>query len=92
MKLSNIKLTGLASVIVLALCSFGAYATESEEVVPLNKDQVDGRVGEAKGKVKEATGVIVDDKKMEAEGNLQKNLGKAQKGYGDLKEEIKKDH
>ncbi len=27
---------------------------------------------------------------MEIEGNVQKNVGKVQKGYGDLKEDIKK--
>ncbi|MDD5266483.1 MAG: CsbD family protein [Methylococcales bacterium] len=90
MKITNTKLTGFAAVIVLALCSFSIYAEESQNAAPMNKDQVEGRVGEAQGKVKEATGVIVDDKKMQTEGNVQKNLGKAQKGYGDLKEEIKK--
>jgi len=91
MKLTNMKLTGLGAAIVLTFCSFGVYAAESEEPTPpMNKDQVEGRVGEAQGKVKEATGVIVDDKKMQVEGNVQKNLGKAQKGYGDIKEDIKK--
>jgi uncharacterized protein YjbJ (UPF0337 family) len=41
-------------------------------------------------KVKEATGVITDDKKMQVKGNIQKNVGKAQKGYGDHKPDIKK--
>ena len=91
MKLINMKLTGLGAVIVLAVCSFGVYAAESEEVVaPMNKDQVEGRVGEAQGKVKEATGVMLDDKKMKEEGKAQKNLGKVQKGYGDIKKDIEK--
>ena len=36
----------------------------------MNKDQVKGRVEEAKGKVKvkEAAGVLLDDKGMETEG------------------------
>jgi uncharacterized protein YjbJ (UPF0337 family) len=62
----------------------------------MNKDQVKGRVEQAKGKVKEVTGDIVDDKSLEVEGNIQKNVGKAQAGFGNLKEEvkeeIKKDH
>ena len=91
MKLNNLKLTGLVATIVLTFCSFGAYASEGQEITaPMNKDQVEGRVGEAQGKVKEATGVIVDDKKMRVEGNVQKNVGKAQKGIGDAKEAIKK--
>jgi len=88
MKFTNIKLTGLLAVIVLALCSFGVYAAESEVTAPMNKDQVEGRVGEAEGKVKEATGVILDDKKMKEEGKVQKNVGKVQKGYGDIKKDI----
>jgi uncharacterized protein YjbJ (UPF0337 family) len=27
---------------------------------------------------------------MQVEGNIQKNVGKVQKGYGDIKEDIKK--
>ena len=88
MKPTKIKLTGLVAVVVLTFCSFGVYATESQETAPINEDQVEGRVDEAQGKVKEATGVITDDKKLQLEGNIQKNVGKAQKGYGDLKQEI----
>jgi uncharacterized protein YjbJ (UPF0337 family) len=49
----------------------------------MNKDQVKGRVEEAKGKVKEAAGVLLDDKDLEIEGNVQKNVGKVQAGFGD---------
>jgi len=45
----------------------------------MNKDQVVGLVEYVKGKVKEATGVLLDDKGMEIEGNVQT-------GFGDLKE------
>ena len=55
----------------------------------MNKDQIKGRVEE--GKVKEVTGKILDDDDMELEGNVQKNVGKVQAGFGDLKEDIKKD-
>ena len=69
MKLTNLKLTGLFAVIVLIFCSLGAYAEDSQEVTPpMNKDQIEGRVGEAQGKTREATGVILDDKKMKQEG------------------------
>jgi uncharacterized protein YjbJ (UPF0337 family) len=57
----------------------------------MNKDQVEGLVEEVKGKVKEAAGVILDDKDLEIEGNVQKNVGKVQSGFGNLKENIKKD-
>jgi uncharacterized protein YjbJ (UPF0337 family) len=57
----------------------------------MNKDQIKGRVDEVKGKVKEAVGVILDDDSIEIEGNIQKNVGKVQAGFGDLKDDIKKD-
>ena len=56
----------------------------------MNKDQVKGRVEEAKGKVKEVTGNILGKEDMELDGNIQKNVGKVQAGFGDLKNDIKK--
>ena len=88
MKLTNMKISSLVAAIILTFCSFGVYALETPDEPPMNKDQVEGRTGEFKGKVKEATGVITDDKKMEVEGNVQKNVGKAQKNYGDVKKDI----
>jgi len=38
----------------------------------MKKDQIKGRVEEAKGKVKEVTGMILNDDEMELEGNVQK--------------------
>jgi uncharacterized protein YjbJ (UPF0337 family) len=58
----------------------------------MNKDQIKGRVEEAKGKLKEAIGVIQGDDALEAEGNIQKNLGKIESEFGDLKHKIKKRH
>ncbi|TPQ26228.1 CsbD family protein [Methylomonas koyamae] len=55
----------------------------------MNKEQVKGRVVELKGKAKEAVGVLVDDKSLQVEGNVQKNLGKLEAGFGDLKQELK---
>jgi len=84
------QITGLGAILDLAFCSFGAYAAESEETAPMNKNQVEDRVDEAQGKVKEATDVIMDDKKMQVEGNIQKNVGKVQKNYGDHKQDLRK--
>jgi uncharacterized protein YjbJ (UPF0337 family) len=56
----------------------------------MNKDQIKGRVEEAKGNVKEVTGKLLDNDEMELKGNLQKNVGKVKAGFGDLKEDIKK--
>lgn len=55
----------------------------------MNKEQVKGRVEEAKGKAKEVAGIILDDEDMELKGNVQKNVGKLRAGFGDLKEDIK---
>lgn len=55
----------------------------------MNKDQIKGRVEEAKGKVKQVTGKAVGNKELELEGRIEEAGGKIQAGYGDLKEDIK---
>ena len=55
----------------------------------MNKDQVKGRVEEAKGKVKEVTGHAVGNPDLEDRGSVQKVGGAVQKSYGDLKEDVK---
>lgn len=91
MKPTHMKLTRLSAGIVLAVCSLYVYAAENQGAAPVNKDQVEGRVEEAKGAVKEVTGKVLDDKGMEIKGNIQKNVGKAQAGFGDLKQDLKQD-
>ena len=55
----------------------------------MNKDQVKGRVEEAKGQVKEVAGKAVGNKELEQKGRMQKAGGTIQAGYGDLQEDIK---
>jgi len=55
----------------------------------MNKDQTKGRIEEAKGKVKETAGKILNDEDLELEGIVQKNVGKVQGKFGDLKNDIK---
>jgi uncharacterized protein YjbJ (UPF0337 family) len=55
----------------------------------INKDQVAGRVEEAKGTIKEAAGKLVGDETLQAKGNIQKNLGKVQAKVGDIKKDLK---
>ena len=90
MKHTNINFARFLAVTVLPLYSLSIYAEESQKNTSMNKDQVDGRVGEVKGKVKEVTGQILGDKPLEIEGHLQKNIGKAQAEFGDIKKDIKK--
>ena len=55
----------------------------------MNKDQVEGRVDQAKGKIKEVAGRAVGNKELEAEGNVDQASGKVQSTYGDTKEKAK---
>ena len=55
----------------------------------MNKDQVKGRLEEAKGKVKEVTGKVIGNKRLEVEGDVDQVVGKVQKNYGDAKEQAK---
>jgi len=55
----------------------------------MNKDQVKGRVEQAKGSIKETTGKVVGNERLQSEGKVDKAAGKTQATYGDLKEDIK---
>ena len=55
----------------------------------MNKDQVKGRVEEAKGSMKEATGKVVGNRDLEAEGKVDKAVGKTQADFGDAKAKVK---
>lgn len=54
-----------------------------------NKDQIKGRVKEAKGKIKEVAGDLVGNDRLETKGKIEKNLGKAQAKLGDIKQDVK---
>lgn len=55
----------------------------------MNKDQVKGRVEQAKGGAKEVAGKIVGNERLESEGKVDKVAGKIQSTYGDVKEDVK---
>ena len=56
----------------------------------INKDQVQGRVEQAKGAIKEEAGKVVGNASLEVKGNIEKNLGKVQAKIGDVTEDLKK--
>ena len=56
----------------------------------INKEQVKGRVEEIKGVIKEAAGKLVGNPSLEVKGNVEKNLGKSQAKFGEVKEAVKK--
>ena len=49
------------------------------------KDKVEGTFHEAKGKVKEVSGEITDNPKLEAKGKTEKIAGKVQEKVGQIK-------
>jgi uncharacterized protein YjbJ (UPF0337 family) len=55
----------------------------------MNKDQVNGRLKKAKGTIKEVVGRATGNKTMENKGKLQNAVGKAQVGYGNIKQDLK---
>ena len=50
------------------------------------RDGVEGNLHQAKGKIKEVSGKIIDSKKLENEGKDENIAGKVQKKVGDIKE------
>ena len=52
----------------------------------MNKDQITGRVEEAKGAIKETAGKAMGSAKVETTGAAEKHLGSAQAKVGDLKQ------
>ena len=56
----------------------------------MNKDQVKGRIEQAKGNAKEIAGKMVGNKTLEAKGDANQVSGKVQKTYGDAKNQTKK--
>jgi uncharacterized protein YjbJ (UPF0337 family) len=70
-------------------CRLPAGATFREQIMSMNKDQVAGRVKEAKGKIKEAAGKLVGNESLRAKGKVQKILGEAQAKFGDVKQDVK---
>lgn len=64
------------------------FVERHSQEVSMNKDQAKGRIKEAKGKAKKVTGKVIGDKSMETEGKVDEALGKVQRGYGDLKDDL----
>jgi len=57
----------------------------------INKDQVEGRVKEATGKVQEVAGKAVGSTTQQVKGTLNKAAGAAQAKYGDVKNDLDKE-
>jgi uncharacterized protein YjbJ (UPF0337 family) len=55
----------------------------------MNKDQIKGRIEEAKGAIKETAGRVTGKPDLEDRGTIEKAAGKVQTTYGDAKEQVK---
>lgn len=56
----------------------------------MNKDQVKGRMNEAKGKAKELAGKVTGKTSTEMKGKAEQVAGRTQAAYGDTKADMKK--
>ena len=61
----------------------------------MNKDELDGRVDQIKGKVKQATGDLTDNERLndegvadEASGDVQEGFGRARRKMGEAVEDL----
>ena len=52
------------------------------------KDRIKGSFHEVKGTIKEQVGKATNDRKLKAEGTVEKNAGKVQQRIGDAKEAV----
>ena len=51
----------------------------------MNRDERDGKSENLKGRVKEATGALLDDEKLQKEGADQRAAGELQEDFGKLR-------
>ena len=83
-------LTTIVRIVILSWQEGPAGKWTLELQVSINKDQVEGRIDEAKGAIKEVAGKIVGNPSLELRGNVEKNLGKVQAKVGEIREELTK--
>jgi uncharacterized protein YjbJ (UPF0337 family) len=57
---------------------------------PSTKDELQGKLHEAKGKVKETVGHVTNDPELEAKGQGEKIAGKVQKKVGQIEKVLEK--
>ena len=56
----------------------------------MNKKQINGRVKAVKGRIKEATGMLVGNEAMQKKGAAEKSAAEKKVLYEDLKEDVRK--
>lgn len=63
-------------------------STEVEQVGLPNKDEIKGKVDQAKGSVKEHTGRAINDRNLEREGKADRAGGKVREGVGTARRKV----
>jgi uncharacterized protein YjbJ (UPF0337 family) len=53
-----------------------------------NKDEIEGKFDQAKGKTKEAVGRAIDDRDLEQEGKADHVSGKVEEGFGKVRRKV----
>lgn len=53
-----------------------------------NRDELEGKLDQAKGKTKETIGRAIDDREMEREGNADRVGGKVEEGFGKARRKV----
>ncbi len=53
-----------------------------------NKDEIEGKFDQAKGKTKEAIGRAIDDEELEAEGSAEHAKGEVSEGFGKARRKV----
>ncbi len=56
----------------------------------MDKDRIKGSAEQIKGRVKEAVGKALGDKKLETKGNTERAAGKVQNAIGGLKDALRR--
>ncbi len=56
----------------------------------MNKDQVEGKAKEIKGRIKQGVGDVLDDENLQDEGVADEAEGEVQKGFGDVRHKVGK--
>ena len=53
-----------------------------------NRDELEGKLDQAKGTAKETVGRAINDRDLESEGNVDRTGGKVQEGFGTAKRKV----
>ena len=54
----------------------------------MNKDELDGKLDQAKGRVKQGIGDMTDDERLHDEGVADETSGKVQEGFGKARRKV----